>query len=90
MACGSWSTTPIAESDVNELDRRLVDIGLRGYLPSLVKERPHGGVFLYRSSETDVLGWACENAAGTPMQTLMSEISGSRSAPNATPICPAT
>ena len=25
---------------------------------------PHGGRFLYRSAETDVLGWVCERAAG--------------------------
>ncbi|GAA3639435.1 serine hydrolase domain-containing protein [Microlunatus ginsengisoli] len=62
------------DSDINELDRRLVDVGLRGYLPTLVQDRPHGGDFWYRSSETDVLGWVCETAAGTPMQRLMSDL----------------
>ena len=62
------------DSDINQMDRRLVDVGLRAYLPTLVQERPHGGAFLYRSSETDVLGWVCEKASGVPMQTLMSEI----------------
>lgn len=62
------------DSDINEMNRRLVDIGLRRYLPSLVQERPHGGVFRYRSSETDVLGWVCENASGESMQDLMSKI----------------
>ena len=61
-------------SDINELDRRLVDIGLRGYLPTLIKHRPHGGPFRYRSSETDVLGWVCENAARTTIQQLITEL----------------
>ncbi|CCH79677.1 6-aminohexanoate-dimer hydrolase [Nostocoides japonicum T1-X7] len=61
-------------SDVNELDRRLVDIGLHAYLRTLPQERPHGSSFRYRSSETDVLGWVCEAATGTPMATLMSDI----------------
>lgn len=61
-------------SDINQLDRRLVDIGLRAYLPTLRQERPHGGSFRYRSSETDVLGWVCENASGVSMATLMSSI----------------
>lgn len=61
-------------SDINQLDRRLTDIGLRAYLQTLVRERPHGGPFRYRSSETDVLGWVCENATGVPMATLMSTI----------------
>lgn len=59
-------------SDINQLDRRLADIGLRAYLQTLEQERPHGGSFRYRSSETDVLGWVCEAATGIPMATLMS------------------
>ena len=62
------------DSDINQLDRRLVDIGLRRYLPTLIKERPHGGHFLYRSSETDVLGWVCEKAAQTTIQQLITEL----------------
>jgi CubicO group peptidase (beta-lactamase class C family) len=61
-------------SDINELDRRLVDVGLHAYLRTLPQERPHGGSFRYRSSETDVLGWVCEAATGTPMAELMSQI----------------
>ncbi|MBB2891551.1 serine hydrolase domain-containing protein [Flexivirga oryzae] len=61
-------------SDVNELDRRLADTGMHAYLSTLPQERPHGGPFRYRSSETDVLGWVCEAATGVPMADLMSEL----------------
>jgi CubicO group peptidase (beta-lactamase class C family) len=43
------------------------------YLTTLGAARAHGGVFDYRSCETDVLGWACERAAGTRMADLISE-----------------
>jgi len=48
--------------------------GLYGYLPTLGAERPHGGHFLYRSSETDVLGWVCERASGSLMAELIAEL----------------
>ena len=48
--------------------------GLYGYLPTLGAERPHGGHFLYRSSETDVLGWVCERASGSRMAELIAEL----------------
>ena len=37
--------------------------GLYGFLVGLAAEAPHGQRFLYRSAETDVLGWVCERAA---------------------------
>ena len=37
-------------------------------------EAPHGERFLYRSAESDVLGWVCERAAGLPMAELISEL----------------
>ncbi len=45
---------------------------LYGYLTTLTQDRPHGGIFRYRSCETDVLGWVCERASGTPMAELLS------------------
>src|SRR5208282_1101013 len=48
--------------------------GLHRFLATLPAEGPHGGRFLYRSAESDVLGWACERAAGQPMATLVSEL----------------
>lgn len=39
---------------------------LKGFLPTLRQVRPHGGPFEYRSCETAVLGWVCEQVAGTP------------------------
>jgi CubicO group peptidase (beta-lactamase class C family) len=44
-----------------------------GYLAMLPAVRPHGGIFDYRSCETDVLGWVCERVSGTRMADLISE-----------------
>ncbi len=44
------------------------------YLTTLVADRAHGGPFLYRSCETDVLGWVCERATGKRMAALLSEL----------------
>lgn len=62
------------DSDINRMDRWLVDAGMHAYLRTLRQERPHGEAFRYRSSETDVLGWASENAAGSTMSELVSQI----------------
>jgi hypothetical protein len=48
--------------------------GLYRFLATLQAEAPHGERFLYRSAESDVLGWVCERAAGQPMATLISEL----------------
>ena len=48
--------------------------GLYRYLATLRAEAPHGSRFLYRSAESDVLGWVCERAAGQPMAELMSAL----------------
>ena len=48
--------------------------GLYRFLATLRAEAPHGQRFLYRSAESDVLGWVCERAAGQPMTTLLSEL----------------
>ena len=44
------------------------------YLTTLRAAHAHGGVFNYRSCETDVLGWVCERAAGTRMADLVAEL----------------
>ena len=71
-------TNPVAE--IRELDRwvgwsqRSGGDGLHGlypYLRTLEANTPHGGVFHYRSAETDVLGWACERASGSEMAHLL-------------------
>jgi len=46
--------------------------GLYRFLATLQAEAPHGERFLYRSAESDVLGWVCERAAGQPMAELIS------------------
>ena len=38
----------------------------------------HGGPFSYRSSETDMIGWACERASGHRMSDLLSTLLWSR------------
>jgi CubicO group peptidase (beta-lactamase class C family) len=48
--------------------------GVYPYLSTLPRKTAHGGVFEYRSCETDMLGWVCEAASGTPMPTLLSEL----------------
>ena len=48
--------------------------GLYPFLATLQAEAPHGERFLYRSAESDVLGWVCERAAGRPMAALISEL----------------
>jgi CubicO group peptidase (beta-lactamase class C family) len=48
--------------------------GLYRFLATLEAEAPHGERFLYRSAESDVLGWVCERAAGRPMAELISEL----------------
>ncbi|EMQ99138.1 serine hydrolase domain-containing protein [Paeniglutamicibacter gangotriensis] len=48
--------------------------GMYPYLRTLVRKTAHGGVFEYRSCETDMLGWVCEAAAKSPMAALMSEL----------------
>jgi len=48
--------------------------GLYRFLATLRAEAPHGERFLYRSAESDVLGWVCERAAGRPMAELVSEL----------------
>jgi CubicO group peptidase (beta-lactamase class C family) len=48
--------------------------GLYPFLATLAAEAPHGSRFLYRSAESDVLGWVCERAAGRPMAELISAL----------------
>src|SRR6516162_8095204 len=48
--------------------------GLYRFLATLQAEAPHGERFLYRSAESDVLGWVCERAGGRPMAELISEL----------------
>jgi CubicO group peptidase (beta-lactamase class C family) len=57
------------DSDLRRLGR-----GLYEQLRGLRVEAPHGSRFLYRSAETDVLGWVCERAGGAPMAELMSSL----------------
>ena len=51
---------------------------LRDFLLTLRQKSAHGGLFEYRSCETDVLGWICEVAGGQRMPELMSELLWSR------------
>ena len=48
--------------------------GVYPFLRTLVRKTAHGGVFEYRSCETDMLGWICEAASEKPMATLMTEL----------------
>lgn len=46
--------------------------GMYAYLAALALGTEHGGPFVYRSADTDMLGWVCERAAGTRMAELIS------------------
>jgi CubicO group peptidase (beta-lactamase class C family) len=48
--------------------------GLYAFLLTLRAGEAHGGAFVYRSAETDVLGWVCERAAGVRMADLISTL----------------
>lgn len=50
------------------------EAGMYAYLATLKSDGPHGGSFVYRSADTDMLGWVCERAAGTRMADLVSEL----------------
>ncbi|SMY02389.1 hypothetical protein BSP239C_03340 [Brevibacterium sp. 239c] len=52
--------------------------GMYEFLTTLDAKSKHGGVYEYRSCETDVLGWVCEKIADESMQTLMSRVLWSR------------
>jgi hypothetical protein len=54
-------------------DRTVVP-SMYAYLTTLEGAGRHGGVFDYRSCETDVLGWACERVTKTRMADLISEL----------------
>jgi CubicO group peptidase (beta-lactamase class C family) len=48
--------------------------GMYAYLASLGTSGPHGGGFVYRSADTDMLGWVCERAAGARMADVISAL----------------
>jgi CubicO group peptidase (beta-lactamase class C family) len=48
--------------------------GMYAYLATLGSDGPHGGNFVYRSADTDMLGWVCERAAGARMAELVSDL----------------
>jgi CubicO group peptidase (beta-lactamase class C family) len=47
-------------------------LSTKGLILTLQQERPHGGAFLYRSIETEVLGWIIAKVAGQDFATFMS------------------
>jgi CubicO group peptidase (beta-lactamase class C family) len=46
--------------------------GMYFYLTKLGTDTDHGGPFVYRSADTDLLGWVCERAADARMADLIS------------------
>ena len=62
------------DAEIRQLDEWIPKRGLYAYLQTLGQEAPHGSRFLYRSCETDVLGWVCERAGGSRMADLVSEL----------------
>ncbi|MGD9620590.1 MAG: serine hydrolase domain-containing protein [Mycolicibacterium sp.] len=71
------------EADVRAMERHMgwrpakpseERIGMYDYLTTLDAAGPHGGPFVYRSADSDMLGWLCERAAGTRMADLVSQL----------------
>jgi CubicO group peptidase (beta-lactamase class C family) len=48
--------------------------GMYAYMTTLATASAHGGPFVYRSADTDMLGWVCERAAGKRMADLISRL----------------
>jgi CubicO group peptidase (beta-lactamase class C family) len=47
-------------------------LSIKGLILALQQERPHGGPFLYRSIETEVLGWIISKVTGQDLSTFLS------------------
>lgn len=70
------------DSEVRAMERsmgwapRLDDdpCGAYAYLTQIGTSGPHGNEFVYRSCDTDMLGWICERAADRRMSDLISEL----------------
>jgi CubicO group peptidase (beta-lactamase class C family) len=69
------------KAEVREMERHMgwsspegTPLGAYGYLTTLDRDTDHGGPFVYRSADTDMLGWVCERAADTRMADLLSEL----------------
>ncbi|MGZ4426540.1 MAG: serine hydrolase domain-containing protein [Nocardioidaceae bacterium] len=70
-------------ADVRRLDKWIMPVppragdrprGLYNFLTTLRQEAPHGSRFLYRSAETDALGWVCERAGEARMADLIASL----------------
>ena len=71
------------QSEVREMERYMgwrpglspgYDGGMYAFLASMSAAGPHGGSFVYRSADTDMLGWVCERASGVRMADLISDL----------------
>ncbi len=71
------------QSEVREMERYMgwrpglspgYDGGMYAFLASMSAVGPHGGPFVYRSADTDMLGWVCERASGVRMADLISDL----------------
>jgi CubicO group peptidase (beta-lactamase class C family) len=70
-----------ADAEVRQMERHMgwrspegTPLGAYGYLATLDGDTDHGGAFVYRSADTDMLGWVCERAADTRMADLVSHL----------------
>ena len=48
--------------------------GMYGYMTTLTTDSEHGGPFVYRSADTDMLGWGVNAPPGTRMAELISTL----------------
>jgi CubicO group peptidase (beta-lactamase class C family) len=63
IVCG-WKPRPHGSDHIPD--------NMYDFILTLPKEREHGGPFLYRSIETDVIAWVMERATGTPLAERVS------------------
>lgn len=49
-------------------------VGLYNYLATVQGESSHGGEFVYRSADTNMLGWVLERASGVNMADLVGDV----------------
>ncbi|MGH3507025.1 MAG: serine hydrolase domain-containing protein, partial [Nocardioidaceae bacterium] len=70
-----------SDSEVSQMERHMgwapeeePALGAYGFLTTLGRAADHGGPFVYRSADTDMLGWVCERAADTRMADLLAHL----------------
>lgn len=94
MTAGTaWDESPAAFADPESPARQYfraagmliapgeTSVGVASFLPTLVKGRPHGQVFIYNSPQSDVAGWIVANVTGRSVAENVQEMIWSKLGP---------